>query len=760
MQERYPTSAHLQDDLFLKVFELASGSVIVNANTPDFTVAAVSDAFLQIFGLERNNIAGAYFFDIFSEKNSNAAIVLKDSFNKVITSKETALVTAYPLHLTNRDDDVSTYWSATNMPLLDDNDRVVYIIHTPVNVTAQLTLKHEQAARMLNLQIQQDRMNELFMKAPVGVAFLNRRNFIIEYANSAMCQMWNRYSPEEVIGKPALDVVIEAAELRTVLERVVRNGTHFIANDAPVLLEKNGKTRTCYFDLIFEPLHDAESNVTGIISIAVDVTEKVEARLKLEDAEQRLRLATESTGLGTWDLDIKTRDIFYSPRVAEIFGKSPDVAISHQELRDAIHPDDLHIVHKAFDAALHSGKYFYEVRIIWPDSSIRWIRTTGQVVFNSRHEPVRLLGTINDVTTQREIIDELKTNEENLRLVTQAAELGTFDMDLTKGTLEWDKRCRELFGIYNNKAVSFEREFMLGLHPDDRERVAAVIAHSMNKKASNGEYDVEYRTIGHEDQKLRWIRAKGKVFFDEDNHPLRFMGAVLDITENKLDQIRKNDFIAMASHELKTPLTSLKAYIQLLLMKARKKKDEFLIDSLQKSEKQVNKMTSLIYGFLDLSRIEAGKLQLNITRFDINAVIEEVIAESSPIAPGHTLLFNRTEDLIIEADAEKIGQVLINFISNAVKYSPKHSTIKVTAVKQNTSVKVTVYDEGIGVDPKHQQHIFERFYRVDNPEIKGFSGFGIGLYLSAEIIKLHKGIIGVDSQDDKGSAFYFILPLA
>jgi signal transduction histidine kinase len=282
----------------------------------------------------------------------------------------------------------------------------------------------------------------------------------------------------------------------------------------------------------------------------------------------------------------------------------------------------------------------------------------------------------------------------------------------------------------------------------------------MDKNISNGEYDVEYRTLGAEDEKLRWIRAKGKVFFDENDHPIRFMGAVLDITENKLDEIRKNDFIAMASHELKTPLTSLKAYIQLLLMKARKTGDAFFIESLQKSENQVNKMTSLIYGFLDLSKIEAGKLKLNITRFDISTVIEEVIAESAPIYPGHTILFDRIDALNVKADVEKISQVMANFISNAVKYSPKHSTIKVAAAQQGNSVKVTVHDEGMGIDPTDQQHIFERFYRVDNPETKGFSGFGIGLYLSAEIIKLHKGIIGVDSEADKGSAFYFILPLA
>ncbi len=759
MQNKQPTFAYLKENLFLQTFQLATASIIINCCNAAFTVVAVSDAFLNTFGLNRDEVEGKYFFDIFSDNNNSAAAILKDSFAGVVFEKNKATIPAYPLHLPIGAGNV-TYWSATNLPLLNETGEVVYIIHTPVNITDQLNLKHEQAARMLNLQIQQERMNELFMKAPVGVTFLNRNNFVIEYANSAMCDMWNRYSPEEVVGRPVFDVVVEQAELRIILERIVRTGTNFTATDAPVLLGRNGEIKTCYFDLIFEPLRDGDNAVNGIIGIAVDVTEKVEARFKLEDAEQRLRLATEATGLGTWELDLRTERIIYSPWIAEIFGFSTDVELTRQQLLNCIHPDDIAMVRKAFEAAMQSGRYFYEARIIWPNGAIRWIRTIGKVEHNNRQEPIRMLGTINDVTAQRSIINELKASEENLRLATEAAELGTFDLDLVKGTMDWDKRCRELFGIYSPRPVNYQYDFLTGLHPDDRERVAGVIADCMNKSVNNGDYDVEYRTVGVEDGKVRWIRAKGKVFFDEADKPVRFMGAVLDITENKLDEIRKNDFIAMASHELKTPLTSLKAYIQLLLTKARKKDDEFLVSSLEKSENQVNKMTSLIYGFLDLSKIEAGKLKLNASIFDMNSVIEDVIAESAPIAPSHTIQFERIGILSVKADAEKISQVLVNFISNAVKYSPKHSTIKVVATQQNERVKVAVYDEGIGIDFQHQQHIFERFYRVDHPETKGFSGFGIGLYLSAEIIKLHNGIIGVESKENQGSAFYFELPLA
>lgn len=130
--------------------------------------------------------------------------------------------------------------------------------------------------------------------------------------------------------------------------------------------------------------------------------------------------------------------------------------------------------------------------------------------------------------------------------------------------MEWDSRCRQLFGISHQEEVNFEKDFLAGLHPEDLERVNAVIEKSFNKSASQGVYDVEYRTIGVEDQVLRWVRAKGQVYFDETGSPSRFIGSVLDITEQKQDEQRKSDFIGMASHELKTPLTSLNAYLQLL----------------------------------------------------------------------------------------------------------------------------------------------------------------------------------------------------
>lgn len=597
-------------------------------------------------------------------------------------------------------------------------------------------------------------------QSPVAMSILRGADLVIESANSQILHVWGK--EEKVVGLPLAEGLPELKDqpFLGILHNVLATGQPHYGYEAKVLLKHGQELETYYFDFVYQPLTETDGTVSGIMVVAHDVTEQVNSRRKLQDAEERLRLAAEATGLGTFDLDLQSGAIIHSPRLAEIFGHAGTTAISHSDLRSFILPVDLPILIKAFDQALQTGIYFYEARVVWPDTSSHWIRTTGKIIYDEHKTPLRMLGTTQDISTQKDMLDELKKSEENLRLATQAAELGTFDMDLLNESMLWDRRCRELFGMTDfDGPVSYQNQFLLGLHPDDKDKTDQAVIRAFDRKLSNGEYDVEYRTIGIDDKKLRWVRAKGKVAFSDDDRPLRFTGAVLDITENKQNEIRKNDFIAMASHELKTPLTSLKAYIQLLLSNATKAGDTFLMNALQKSDIQINKMTSLIYGFLDMAKLEAGKLKLLTTQFDINELVDEAAAENRPISPAYAILFNAGEPITVTADRDKIGQVINNFIGNAVKYSPKGTQVMLNVKHIDGQVKVSVKDEGIGVKLQDQQNIFQRFYRVEDESTKGFSGFGIGLYLSAEIIQLHSGKIGVESSEGQGSTFYFILPV-
>jgi two-component system sensor histidine kinase VicK len=214
----------------------------------------------------------------------------------------------------------------------------------------------------------------------------------------------------------------------------------------------------------------------------------------------------------------------------------------------------------------------------------------------------------------------------------------------------------------------------------------------------------------------------------------------------------------MVSHELKTPLTSLNAILQVLNNKLRKSEDPFLPGALQRANYQAKKMSSMINGFLNVSRLESGKMLIDKQPFIIGDLVTEVIEEVNLTGLTHIIELHQCDKVVVIADRDKIGSVLVNLLSNAVKYSPKGSNIYLDCVQLGNDVLLSVRDEGLGIRPEDREHIFDRYYRVESNYTRHISGFGIGLYLSAEIVKHHGGRIWVESQSGQGSVFHFTLP--
>jgi PAS domain S-box-containing protein len=374
-------------------------------------------------------------------------------------------------------------------------------------------------------------------------------------------------------------------------------------------------------------------------------------------------------------------------------------------------------------------------------------------------KPGGVLVICNEVTNVVTARKDLEKTQDALQSALMAAELGTFDMDLKAGTIDWNDRCRMLFGISHSKPINYNQDFIGGLHEDDRARILKTIETAYNKAESDGVYDVEYRTVGAEDELVRWVRAKGKVYFNDKDEPLRFVGAVLDITEQKSDELRKNDFIGMVSHELKTPLTSINAYVQMMMQRTSKAGDEFVKVGLDKVNSQIKRMTTMINGFLNISRLEAGKIHLEKDDFLINDLVKAIVDETALTTSGHTINFTPCPEISIHADQNKIAAVVSNLLSNAIKYSPKGKTVEIACQQKEDLLQFSIKDQGMGIKPQDIGKLFDRFYRIETKHTQNISGFGIGLYLSAEIIHHHNGKIWVESQSGIGSTFYFTLPI-
>lgn len=235
----------------------------------------------------------------------------------------------------------------------------------------------------------------------------------------------------------------------------------------------------------------------------------------------------------------------------------------------------------------------------------------------------------------------------------------------------------------------------------------------------------------------------------------------IEIEQRKLAETRKDEFISIASHELNTPLTSVKGYLQLAEISLKKQQIAQTQMFLERSSKQLNKLNSLVADLLDTTKIESGKLKFNYQHFEVAPFLENAINNICQSYPDKKIQTHGMElsGLHIYGDENRLEQVLLNYLSNAIKYSPQSDEVTVEVlVLPEQQLQISVTDHGIGISAEGQQQLFEKYYRVEESSYR-FQGLGMGLFICAEIIKHHQGTYGVKSEIGKGSTFYFRLPL-
>jgi len=377
-----------------------------------------------------------------------------------------------------------------------------------------------------------------------------------------------------------------------------------------------------------------------------------------------------------------------------------------------------------------------------------------QPLKNDKNEVTRVLAIIKDITEEVNFKKELLKAKDILKLAMDASEMGSWNVDLESKKVLLSERAQQIYELESNRMGIEEAKDLIA--EQDIEFLSGSIRKALhNRSAFNVEYQINLKGSA---KKTKWLRTAGKAYYNADGKPMYIAGAVLDITEHKQDEIRKNDFIGMVSHELKTPLTSLSAYVQLLQFKLKETENDFAIDTLDKVNLQLKRMSLMIDGFLNVSLLESGKILLNKTNFDLIALIKTIAEENRMVLPSHFIQVIGLEQTIVNADMEKIGNVISNLIGNAAKYSKKDSFIAIKCERVDAEIIVSVEDEGIGIKENNIPKLFDRFFRVDSAVTKTISGFGVGLYICAEIIKRHEGKIWVESKFGKGSTFYFSLP--
>ncbi|MEO8855208.1 MAG: ATP-binding protein [Ginsengibacter sp.] len=309
---------------------------------------------------------------------------------------------------------------------------------------------------------------------------------------------------------------------------------------------------------------------------------------------------------------------------------------------------------------------------------------------------------------------------------------------------------------YNYTGLTFEQSKAMGwkpvIHPDD---LAETMVEWESSRIEGKSFKKENR-LRSADGSYRWHLVQALPFKSKEGKILAWFGVDTDIDDQKKDMKKKDEFIGMASHELKTPVTSLKIFTEIMLLDAEGKGNANEVGMLQKMDKQINKLTVLIGDLLDVSKANSGKLKYNFEEIDFNKLVEEMISEAEVTSSRHKLELKLVDSENVNGDRNRLGQVIANFLSNAIKYSPKADKVVIFSEKTDKEIILSVRDFGIGISVSDQPKVFSRFFRVSE---NTFPGLGLGLYICKEIIERHAGSVYFKSKEGKGSTFSFSLPL-
>lgn len=642
----------LSDKTLLSVLTGANNAVAIHV-TRNFNIQYASDAMIAIWGKD-NSVIGKPLEVALPELEGQPFISL---FEKVWDEGITITGTDTPADLYVDGQLQTFYFDFEYRAIKDGKNRTYCILHTATDVTARFiaqqreqsmaeelrTMNEELSAsneelhsslEELNLSQQQLKdvyeslveNNALFRnmvrQAPVGICIIDAKSLIVQEVNDSYLELVGKQR-EDLEKRGIWEAVAEAkAYYKPIMDEVIRSGVPFTAKEAELILIRSGIPENVFVDFVYEPVTLSDGSITAIMVLAIDVTDKVISRRSVEEIEERVRLAVEAADIGTFDLDLVNRIMLTSDRFNSIFGF--DEHVDWKQFIEVIHPDDQEIRSAAHKDAYKNGRLFYEVRVIYKDFSIHWIRVQGQVYHDKNDMPVRVLGTL------------------------------------------------------------------------------------------------------------------------------------LDITEYKRLQQQKDDFISIASHELKTPITSLKASLQ-LLDRMKDKPTPMFTKLIDQSNRSMDKISTLVDDLLKVSRANETELKLNKTTFNINEMLD-TCCNHVRIAGKYTLHVQGDKQLDMHADRHAIDQVLINLVNNAVKYAPDSKDIYLVVEKLDDVARISVKDSGPGISPDKIPHLFERYFQVDASGYRS-SGLGLGLYISSEIIKRHGGDIGVESELGEGSIFWFTVPL-
>ena len=707
---------------------------------PDYIVEMANDAYLQLVDKQEAEFVGKPLFISLPEVEEAVHALLDNVLNTGIPYHGNEV----PIPVNRYGVQEVFYFDFLYHPLKEEDGQISGVIAIVTEVTEKVETRKK-------IEDSEKRYNLMLMQSPFAFLILKGKDMVVHLANDSMKEVLGKGS--DIEGKPLLEVLpeIKGQAFPDLLNNVYNTGIPFSANEMVAQLTRKGKLENVYFNYVYQPYYEADKTIAGVTVIAYDVTSSVIANKKIEESKQKLDIVIDASELGTYELNLLTDEVIYSDKYLEIFGFDKGIVPTHKELINRLHPNEMQMRDAAFKDSLVSGTLFYQAKVVWNDKSIHWIEVKGKVFYNEEKKPIKLIGTVGDITKEKIQKQELQESESKFRLLADSMAQHIWTSD-PEGNLNYYNQSVFDYSGLNEEQINKDGWIQI-VHPDDREEN---IRQWINSITTGKDFHLEHRFRRH-DGEYRWQLSRAIPQRDETGKIQMWVGTSTDIQDQKTREEKKDEFISIASHEMKTPLTTAKAYLQMLELLLNKNNEDASVFA-KKASQAVNRLNELVSELLDVSKIRLGKLNYTITTFNFNEMIESTVENVQLISPTHTIIKTGIVNDVVTGDKDRLQQVVINLLNNAIKYSPGAEKVFITIEQEKDLIKVSVKDTGIGMSRQSLNKIFEKYHRIEEHAVH-FQGLGIGLFISYEIIQRHHGKLWAESEPGKGSTFYFTIPL-